>query len=611
MMNAICLAIPSVAVHGGIAAASLSILVDGSPADENDVGSELDVVAQVAGVDALDAADGNTTSVVELWRGGVYLADMTDQGGGTWSYAIAGSGDALTVSDADSYTARRVTDRGSAMSGAVDFYVLVPLYLYAGQSNGTGSALISGHTAPYNSVPYSGSLYTYQLITQDVTEDWAEMQGDARNPIASAPRRSGGELSFAKDLIDAGETFAIIKYTKDGTSLHLIWRPAAANTIYPAFLAFVQAKIASIEASDHIRLVPRALLWVQGEGDAEQSVYASSYQTNLAALLSQLQSDLAAPTLRVIFNRLSINDDIGEMPYRDTVRTKQEALAAADATAILVDSDSLPLADTKHFTAQGYEDLGRIFAGAERQYLAGTYPYRLHHVTSAAGGDSLVLAYSALTFASGDLLIASLVSKKQGSDNDATPATPSGWTFLAKVHDGYSTFGVDSGKCTTSVFYRIADGTESGNVTFGSMGAGGLVFGGLASYRKGAGTWSVAATTASQTTPNSASWATTGGADPGIQLGDIVLVVNGANGNGAANVSASGEYLTVPGCFFGVPVERRDAGTNQGNDALLFSSGHKCLVGVSTGAPAYAATIANPFTNGPCGGTVFVRIRAA
>lgn len=124
--------------------------------------------------------------------------------------------------------------------------------------------------------------------------------------------------------------------------------------IYDELMAQV-AKAVGSKKADTITFV-----WMQGERDAAPGWW-SVYADNLRGLLKQLRDDLERPDVTVVIGRLS---DYGKgNPPWDAVRAAQEKVAGEDPLAAWVDTDELNGdKNAKHYTREGYAELGRRFA---------------------------------------------------------------------------------------------------------------------------------------------------------------------------------------------------------------------------------------------------------
>src|SRR5574341_514418 len=97
------------------------------------------------------------------------------------------------------------------------------------------------------------------------------------------------------------------------------------------------------------------------------------------------------------------------------------------------------------------------------------------------------------TVTAGNILLLCIHTKYSAS----TPQTPSGWTQLDQKTGGNGTAGSDSGDMVLTVFYKIADGSETGNQTVTMNGSPNTNMGVILQYSKSTGTWDIASTNGS------------------------------------------------------------------------------------------------------------------
>jgi iduronate 2-sulfatase len=119
-------------------------------------------------------------------------------------------------------------------------------------------------------------------------------------------------------------------------------------------------------------LVPRGIVWMQGESDASHSgEIAARYRSNLKQLMDLIRAALRDPDTPVVIGRISDSgQDAKEKDNRvwnhgDIVRDAQAAFVAEDGCAVLVTStDGYGYSDPWHYDSAGYIDLGTRFAEA-------------------------------------------------------------------------------------------------------------------------------------------------------------------------------------------------------------------------------------------------------
>lgn len=188
-----------------------------------------------------------------------------------------------------------------------------------------------------------------------------------------------------------------------------------------------------------------------------------------------------------------------------------------------------------------------------------------------------------------------------------TRTVPSGFTQLSASTGGTGAAGADTGPLAAWVDYKSLAGSESGNISYAwgtAPSAAALVFVKWARYD--GGTWSLASTTADDTTTGTGALAIsgTGATDPGFQAGDLIVVGYGTPTDAAGLTVPA---ITVPGCTLSA-VRRVAAGANSGGtDAGSYVYEATVLTGTSSGAPTFTASTSA--ANAGAGPMTFVRIR--
>ncbi len=221
----------------------------------------------------------------------------------------------------------------------------------------------------------------------------------------------------------------------------------------------------------------------------------------------------------------------------------------------------------------------------------------------AAGTTALTVAYPAGISAT-DLLVLAVANKYPTNG----PATPSGWVLLegAQASGGSGSAGADTGSVYATVFYRFADGTETGDLALTLTGANSSQAIMLRYTKSGTMSWSLAASGGSDNAAGTA-WSVTCATNPGIAAGDVVLAVTAVNTD---LYSFSSTALAATGLTaFGTITSRTSTGTTQGDDSRIRVTEHPITTGTATAAPVYTMTSDGTATDNPCGATVLLRLR--
>jgi hypothetical protein len=206
--------------------------------------------------------------------------------------------------------------------------------------------------------------------------------------------------------------------------------------------------------------------------------------------------------------------------------------------------------------------------------------------------------------AGGDLLVLCIVNKYPANP----PATPSGWALQGQASGGSGVSGPSAGQVLTTVFTKVADGTETGSLTISVPGANCLMarmincrsdLGGSVNYN-------VSVATASQNVGNTVNWSSVSGGNFDVTANDLVLVFNGVN---HATVTFTGYTLAETGIVFGARSQRVSVGTSAGDDVRIQVVSCNITSGTANSPVTYTMTASLSAADTPAGSTVFVRIR--
>ena len=274
------------------------------------------------------------------------------------------------------------------------------LYFLGGQSNMDGYGRVEDLPEGLDG-PVEGVMIFHGNTAEDSTPVdgrgvWAELRpghgvgytSDGEDGEYS--ERFGVELTFARALqeLEPEARIALVKYSRGGTSIDRsaagsfgCWEPdfpggrGAGINQYDHFLATVRhaTAVRDIDGDgEDDTLVPRGIVWMQGESDAAWSLeIAERYEAHLARLMGLVRATLRADDLPVVVGRISDSGlDEEEQDGRvwnhgDVVREAQASFVARDGHAALVTStDEYAYSDRWHYDSAGYIDLGRQFATA-------------------------------------------------------------------------------------------------------------------------------------------------------------------------------------------------------------------------------------------------------
>ena len=196
--------------------------------------------------------------------------------------------------------------------------------------------------------------------------------------------RFGVEISLAKRLckLYPHEKIGLIKYSKGGTSLDSLaarnygsWEAdfKGLNGInqFDHFLTTVKKAMYSKDIDGNGKndyLIPKGIIWMQGESDAFQEKTALSYYANLKKLMNLMRAAFHENSLPIVLGKISDswNDIDGKVyDYGDLIQYSQEKYAKTDNYASIVRSTRYyKYSDKWHYDSKAYIDLGEKFAEA-------------------------------------------------------------------------------------------------------------------------------------------------------------------------------------------------------------------------------------------------------
>ncbi|MEL6903210.1 MAG: sialate O-acetylesterase, partial [Cyanobacteria bacterium J06606_4] len=180
--------------------------------------------------------------------------------------------------------------------------------------------------------------------------------------------RMGPELSFGRQITARrDEDVYLVKYGFGNTSLAQDWNPNGAGSQYNTFTRTVDEALGELTAQG-IDYEVEGLVWMQGESDTYNSLYAAAYEDNLLGFVDSVRDRYGAD-LDVAIGLIR-NDLPTSATNRELVRDAQWAVSAGDGDIFLVDTDALGGSDVMipgdltHYSADGQVLLGNAFANA-------------------------------------------------------------------------------------------------------------------------------------------------------------------------------------------------------------------------------------------------------
>lgn len=169
----------------------------------------------------------------------------------------------------------------------------------------------------------------------------------------------GPEVSFAHEVARAfpHDNIILVKQAASGSTIKQ-WQ--AGQALYKGLLRQV-----GFATDNKEQQTVDAILWMQGESDAQSSLpVASQYGGQLKQLVDSLRQDLHSPHSLFIFGQTSLEHPSSKASL-DTVRQQQDAMQRSLENVSMVTTDKLgKLGDGIHLNATGQMELGHRFAKA-------------------------------------------------------------------------------------------------------------------------------------------------------------------------------------------------------------------------------------------------------
>jgi len=170
----------------------------------------------------------------------------------------------------------------------------------------------------------------------------------------------GREVTFARLLVMNGHNVAVFKYSLGSTGLAYVWKAPGQYGMYDEMIVELRKALTLLQARGH-KITIRALVWIQGESDAESKELADEYGSRLKLLIDHFRTKVA------IDNRLPIILGVDEqhtwIKAFPKVLEAQQQIAREEPAVIFTSMVGLEKADETHLTPKGLEEQGaRLFA---------------------------------------------------------------------------------------------------------------------------------------------------------------------------------------------------------------------------------------------------------
>ncbi len=234
----------------------------------------------------------------------------------------------------------------------------IDLFIMAGQSNMQGwRSDAASYPIDRSKLDQTIPFYFKALHYSSSEKKWQTL-GPQRGHFRKG--HFGPEVTFARSLLKKHYKPAIFKYSSGGSSIKTDWKSPGANGLYDDMVGNIKTAIKELKAQGYtINL--RALVWIQGESDADNDQLANEYYWHLKKMLHHLRTNvLRQPKLPII---LSVDEQHPHVQVRPQIVDAQLQLAFEDPTISFVSMYGLEKSDVTHLTARGTIQQGkRIFS---------------------------------------------------------------------------------------------------------------------------------------------------------------------------------------------------------------------------------------------------------
>ena len=235
-----------------------------------------------------------------------------------------------------------------AVSAEIDLYVL------AGQSN------MYGHCGDASMYPRDTDGLDRKVLLYN--QEWTAMQPQSgRFPKG----HFGPEVTFARELARLGDKVAIFKYSQGSTSLALDWLAPGEGGMYDRMLAELSKANKQLQERGHQPVI-RALIWIQGESDAQTAEMASAYKARLARMIDHFRTFVGNDALPII---LGVDEQHPWVKINPQVVEAQQLLAEDDGITF-TSMIGLEKADSSHLTPRALVMHGKLLFSALKKLPA-------------------------------------------------------------------------------------------------------------------------------------------------------------------------------------------------------------------------------------------------
>jgi len=248
----------------------------------------------------------------------------------------------------------------------------IDLFIWAGQSNALGR---QGDAAQYPVDP--GNLdnqirFNWTVPNGGNSGGWVTMQPqDLGHYFPDG--HFGPEVTFSRELVQAGYNPAIFKFTQGATSIFQHWLNPGDGGLYDSMVTNLNTAIIELENQGHTVTI-RGLVWIQGESDSNSDAAANAYFNNLTTLLNDLRTNVVDNTDLPII--LGVDEQFFNLTdhERHQILNAHQNIALNDNNIKFTSMYGYPKADVTHLTPEGLISYGEDLFDSFQLLISGAYP---------------------------------------------------------------------------------------------------------------------------------------------------------------------------------------------------------------------------------------------
>lgn len=260
----------------------------------------------------------------------------------------------------------------------------IDLFIWAGQSNALGR---QGDAAQYPTDTDnldSQIRFNWTVANGSNSGGWTTMQPQIGY---FDDGHFGPEVTFSRNLVQAGYNPALFKFTQGATSIFQHWQGPGDGGLYDTMVNQLNTAITELENQGHTVNI-RGFIWIQGESDSNSDAAANAYFNNLSTILNDLRGNVVGnanlPTI------LGVDEQYFNLENheRHQILNAHQDIALNDSTIKFTSMYGYPKADVTHLTPAGLISHGEDLFDSFQLLISGSYPSNICTLSSAGNHNS-------------------------------------------------------------------------------------------------------------------------------------------------------------------------------------------------------------------------------